>query len=53
VLEVERVVNINARDARNRNPLIRAVAEGSVDVVMERDAEVDSHDKTGRQHCMI
>jgi ankyrin repeat protein len=47
VLEVERVVNINARDARNRKPLVRAVAKGSVDVVIERGAEVDSHDKNG------
>ena len=44
MLEVERGVNINARDARNRNPLVRAVAKGSVDVVMERDVEVNSHD---------
>jgi ankyrin repeat protein len=48
VLEVERrVVIINARDARSRKPLVRAMAKGSVDVVIERGAEMDSHDKNG------
>jgi ankyrin repeat protein len=31
----------------SRKPLVRAVAKGSVDVVIECGAEVDSHDKNG------
>jgi ankyrin repeat protein len=47
---LERGVGINARNASNRTPLVRAAAKGNVDVaclLIERGAEVDSHDKWG------